>query len=70
MNFPIDLSGCKQVIAERTIYTTETINFVVSSGKMFRVESSPDGIEFVIDTVPDGKTWAIHMNITIDETDA
>ena len=44
-------------------------DFVIATGKTLSIETSPDGVELLNITVPDGKTWTAHVDVTIVEID-
>jgi len=43
---------------------------VVTAGKSLKLETSPDGQEFVSEVCPEGKTWSVVIFCIITETDA
>jgi len=45
-------------------------DFNLSAGKSLKIESSPQGEEYLDVTVPEGKSWTVHIHLTIVETDA
>ena len=43
---------------------------VLVAGKRLRIETSPNGEEILDEEVPEGKVWALSINVQINETDA
>lgn len=41
----------------------------VGAGKVFKIETSPQGEDILNLTVPEGKVWSVQMNVQITETD-
>ena len=41
----------------------------VEAGKVFKIETSPQGGDILNLTVPEGKVWSVQMNVQITETD-
>ena len=52
-------------------YTVRVGNddFVISAGKRLKIETSPQGVEILNTVVPSGKSWSVHVDVTIIETD-
>ena len=42
--------------------------FTVSAGKSLRVETSPDGVEYLNLECPEGKSWKVMVYVSIEET--
>jgi len=41
----------------------------VSAGQTLKIETSPDGIEVLSVDCPAGKSWTVHIQVTINEID-
>ena len=42
----------------------------VTAGQSLKIESSPDGDEFLEIACPPGKAWSVKLDVTITEADA
>ncbi len=42
----------------------------ITAGKTLKIETSPNGIDILNETVPEGKVWAITLNISVIEINA
>ena len=45
-------------------------DFTATAGQRLVVETSPGGVDAVDETVPEGKVWRVHLDVTIVESDA
>lgn len=41
----------------------------MAAGQEFKIETSPDGEELLVITVPAGKVWLVAVRVDIDEAD-
>lgn len=64
------------MIEPKTIYPTGTIvmsggeTFEVTAGKNLKIETSPEGLTYLNETVPSGKKWIVSISIHIKVEDA
>ena len=65
----IDFNSLKTETPALVSYKPADINIVVSAGKVIKLEASPNGTEFAIGTVPEGKVWTMKCVIMIVESD-
>ena len=56
-------------IVAKKRYTGQA-NMVVSAGQSLVFESSPNGLDILNETCPEGKTWKTTVTVDIVETDA
>ena len=42
---------------------------VVDSGKHLKIETTPGGLDILDVVVPEGKTWKVRIDISIEETE-
>ena len=45
-------------------------DFIATAGQRMVVETSPKGLDVTDETVPEGKVWRVHLDVTIVESDA
>jgi len=59
-----------------TIYPTGTViksggaTFEITAGKDLKLETSPDGVTYLDETVPSGKKWTVNISIQVKIEDA
>ena len=58
----------KSVPARTTFSGDENIN--ISAGKSLKIETSPNGDNYLNTEVPEGKQWSVNIYVQIVETDA
>ena len=64
------------MIVFETVYPTGTIvksggeTFEVAAGKNLKLETSPEGVTYLNDTVPVGKKWIANISVSVKEVDA
>ena len=44
---PVDLDDVKEVIPERVVYNPQTLTITIPAGKTLRIETSPQGEDFL-----------------------
>jgi len=58
----------REVAAKTVKYGSYT--FDVPVGKTLKIETSPQGLDVLIEAVPAGKTWSVTVTVEIQETTA
>ena len=61
--------GLTQIVTpEKIEYSGRIQVLVLTAGKTFKIEDSPDGTEHIVGVVPAGKKWRIDATVHIHET--
>ncbi len=43
---------------------------VATAGQTVKIKTTPNGEEVLVEVVPAGKSWAVHVSVYIEESDA
>jgi len=57
----------KQTIKPQRLLGLIPTAFDVEAGKTFKVETSPEGVELLSETVPAGKLWKVTLRVDVVE---